>query len=343
MSMRNTPSVTLAAVLLSCAVLAGGMLQGATPALAQFVAAPADPTWSVPEIGALPDNEQSKLIRRGRDLITATYAHIGPAVADESKRYAGNNLACTNCHLNAGTKKFGIPLWGLWDEFPQYSKRSGTDISIEDRINSCMSRSMNGKQLPVDSPEMQAFTAYIKFLSTDVKPGEKLSGFGTGKMPELKRAADPVRGRAIYARACAKCHMPDGQGLLRNRRVPAMGYLTPPLWGPDSFNDGAGMGRLTNAANFIHFNMPNGTSYNEPRLSQHDAWDVAAYVISQPRPKVADLNKDFPDLLLKPVDTPYGPYADGFSQKQHQFGPFGPIKAAIARLKTKKPDSEKKN
>ena len=341
MPIRNTPFVTVAAMLLSCAMLAGAMLTGAMlagpkPALAQFVAAPADPTWSVPEIGALPNDEQGNLIRRGRDLITATYAHIGPAVADESKRYAGNNLACTNCHLNAGTKKFGIPLWGLWDEFPQYSKRSGTDISIEDRINSCMSRSMNGKPLPVDSPEMQAFAAYIRFLSTDVKPGEKLSGLGAGKMPELKRAANPVRGREIYARACAKCHMPDGQGLLRNRRAPAMGYLTPPLWGPDSFNDGAGMGRLTNAANFIHFNMPNGTSYNEPRLSQHDAWDVAAYVISQPRPKVAGLDKDFPNLLLKPVDTPYGPYADGFSRTQHLFGPFGPIKAAIARLKAKK-------
>jgi thiosulfate dehydrogenase len=338
MPIHSMSLATSAATLLICAIMTG-----ATPAFAQFVNAPADPAWSVPEIGALPDNDQTRLIRRGRDLVTATYAHIGPAVADEAKRYAGNNLACTNCHLNAGTKKFGIPLWGLWDEFPQYSKRSGTEISIEDRINSCMSRSMNGKPLPVDSPEMQAFAAYIKFLSTDVKPGEKLSGLGAGQMPELKRAADPVRGRAIYARACAKCHMPDGQGLLRNRQVPSMGYLAPPLWGPDSFNDGAGMGRLMNAANFIHFNMPNGTSYDEPRLSQHDAWDVAAYVISRPRPKMADLNKDFPDLLLKPIDTPYGPYADGFSQKQHQFGPFGPIKAAVARLKAKKSNSEKKN
>ena len=312
-------------------------------AFAQFVNAPADPAWSVPEIGALPDNEQSRLIRRGRDLVTATYAHIGPAVADETKRYAGNNLACTNCHLNAGTKKFGIPLWGLWGDFPQYSARQGHDISIEDRVNSCMTRSMNGKPLPNDSQEMQAFTAYIKFLSTGVKPGQKLSGLGAGQMPELKRAADPVRGKRIYARACAQCHMPNGQGLRRDREDAALGYVNPPLWGPDSFNDGAGMARLTNAANFIHFNMPNGTSYDEPRLSQRDAWDVAAYVISQPRPKKAGLDKDFPDLLLKPVDTPYGPYADGFSQKQHQFGPYGPIKAAVARLKAKKLTSEKKN
>lgn len=325
--MRKVPLITLVATALFTCTM---------PAAAQHVNAPADPTWSVPEIGALPDNDESRLIRRGRDLITATYAHIGPGVADESKRYSGNNLACTNCHLNAGTKKFGIPLWGLWNDFPEYSTRLGADINIEDRVNSCMTRSMNGKPLPNDSTEMQAFAAYIKFLSTGVKPGEKLSGLGAGKMPELKRAADPKRGATVYARACAQCHMPNGQGLPRNINLPASGYVNPPLWGPDSFNDGAGMARLTNAANFIHFNMPNGTSYDKPRLTQQDAWDVAAYVISQPRPKRAGLDKDFPDLLQKPVDTPYGPYADGFSQKQHQFGPYGPIKAAIARLKAQK-------
>lgn len=303
---------------------------------AQHLGAPADPAWSVPEVGALPNDENGQLVRRGRDLITATYAHIGPAVSDPAKRYAGNNLACSNCHLTAGTKKFGLPLWGLWNDFPQYSSRAGADISIEDRVNSCMTRSMNGKPLPADAPEMQAIASYIKFLSTGVKPGQTLSGLGAGKMPELTRAADPLRGAKIYARACAQCHAANGLGVLRNRSVPALGYLTPPLWGPDSFNDGAGMARLTNAANFIHFNMPNGTSYNDPRLSQADAWDVAAYVISRPRPNRAGIDKDFPDLLQKPVDTPYGPYADKFGQAQHQFGPYGPIEAAIARLKAQK-------
>jgi thiosulfate dehydrogenase len=115
--------------------------------------------WSVPEIGALPDDEHGRLVRRGRDLVTATYAHIGPAVADPAKRYAGNNLACSNCHLNAGTKKFGIPLWGLKDQFPSYSWEAGHEITIEDRLNSCMTRSMNGKPLPHDSPEMKALVA----------------------------------------------------------------------------------------------------------------------------------------------------------------------------------------
>jgi thiosulfate dehydrogenase len=115
--------------------------------------------------------------------------------------------------------------------------------------------------------------------------------------------------------------------------------MIPPLWGSDSFNDGAGMARLITAANFIHFNMPHGTDYLHPQLTVEQAWDVAAYMISQPRPHRAGLDKDFPNLLEKPVDTPYGPYADGFSEQQHKYGPFAPIRAAIARLKAEKEGS----
>ena len=112
----------------------------------------------------------------------------------------------------------------------------------------------------------------------------------------------------------------------------ALGYLMPPLWGPDSFNDGAGMARLITIANFVHFNMPHGTDYLDPRLSVDDAWDVGAFVLSHPRPQKSGLDKDFPDLLTKPVDTPYGPYADGFPQHQHRFGPFAPIRAKDREL-----------
>jgi thiosulfate dehydrogenase len=107
--------------------------------------------------------------------------------------------------------------------------------------------------------------------------------------------------------------------------------MVPPLWGSDSFNDGAGMARLITAANFVHFNMPHGTDYLNPQLTVEQAWDVAAYMISQPRPAKAGLDKDFRDLLTKPVDAPYGPYADGFDQQQHMYGPFGPIRAEHAK------------
>jgi thiosulfate dehydrogenase len=289
--------------------------------------------WTVPEVGALPRDAHGLQVRKGRDLITATYAYIGPAAPDAAKRYAGNNLACTNCHLQAGTKKFGIPLFGLFDDFPQYSKRVGAEISIEDRINSCMTRSMNGRAMPTDAPEMQAIVAYIEFLSSGVKPGERLPGMGSGHMRELKRAASPARGRPIYARACAACHGPEGAGLRTSAPGTDLGYTVPPLWGAGSFNDGAGMARLITMANFVHFNMPHGVDYLNPQLSVENAWDVAAYVLSHPRPHKAGLDHDFPDLLNKPVDAPYAPYADHFSKRQHKYGPFGPIKAAVARLK----------
>ncbi|MBZ6079212.1 c-type cytochrome [Microvirga puerhi] len=295
-----------------------------------------DPFWNVPDIGSLPDDDHGRLVRRGRDLITATYAHIGPEVPDPSKRYAGNNLACRNCHLDAGAKKFGNPLWGLEDLFPQYGSEAGRRITLKDRLNACMTRSMNGRPLPLDAPEMTAMVAYIDFLSQGVKPGEVLTGYGSGRMAELDRPADPRRGETIYRQTCAICHNSGGQGLRRSLPDTDLGYMVPPLWGPDSFNNAAGMNRLTTIANFIHDNMPNGTNYLFPRLSPEEAWDVAAFVVSQPRPQKADTDKDYPDLLQKPVDTPYGPYADGFSREQHVYGPFGPIRAELARLKAER-------
>jgi thiosulfate dehydrogenase len=324
-SVSLRPAVGLVAVAWAAGWPGGLSFAQETPSAQQI--------WTVPEIGALPNNANGRLVRRGRDLIAATYAYIGPEVADRAKRFAGNNLASGNCHLQAGTKKFGIPLFGLFGEFPRYSARSGAPMTIEDRLNSCMTRSMNGRALPVRAPEMQAMAAYIKFLSTGVAPGQLLPGMGTGKMPELDRPADPVRGESGYANACLTCHGPNGAGIRRSLPPTDLGYMVPPLWGSDSFNDGAGMARLIAAANFIHFNMPHGVDYLNPQLSPEQAWDIAAYVISQPRPHKAGLDKDFPDPLEKPVDTPYGPYADGFSEQQHKYGPFAPIRAAIAKLK----------
>jgi len=152
---------------------------------AQDLGLPINPIWGVPDVGALPDDAQGRLVRRGRDLITATYAHIGPEVFDAAKRYAGNNLACRNCHLEAGTKRLGLPLWGLTDLYPRYSPQTGGQITIEQRVNTCMERSMNGRAMASDAPEMQAIVAYIDFLSTGVPAGEKLPGLGAGRMAEL--------------------------------------------------------------------------------------------------------------------------------------------------------------
>ena len=166
----------------------------------QTAAPSKDTIWTVPEVGALPDDSYGRLVRRGRDLITATYAHIGPDVSDPSRRFAGNNLACGNCHLEAGTKRFGLPIFGLYDAFPRYSARAGAEITIEERVNSCMARSMNGRAIPNDVPEMAAFVAYIKFLSSGVPPDQRIPGLGAGNIPELDRAANPKHGRASMSR-----------------------------------------------------------------------------------------------------------------------------------------------
>ncbi|MBN8856950.1 MAG: cytochrome C, partial [Sphingobacteriales bacterium] len=92
-----------------------------------------------------------------------------------------------------------------------------------------------------------------------------------------------------------------------------------------SYNDGAGLLRLSGFAAFVKNNMPFGTDFHKPVLSNEEAWDVAAFVNSHERPHM-DQSTDWQDLAKKPVDYPYGPYIDTFSEKQHKYGPFTPIK-----------------
>jgi thiosulfate dehydrogenase len=291
-------------------------------------------TWIVPDMDALPDDEWGKIVRFGRALTVSTYAYIGPEVADPAKRLAGSNLSCQNCHLEAGTKKFGLPFVGVFADFPEYRPREGEVGTLEERINGCMTRSVNGRALPIGSYEMKAFVAYIKFLSTGRPIGAKTYGRGSGQITELSRPADPVAGAKVFAQTCAACHGDDGQGKRAGIIGDTRGYEFPPLWGADSFNNGAGMGRLISAANFIYSNMPNGATYDQPVLSVDEAWDVAAYVESMKRPQKARLDKDFPVRTEKPVDAGYGPYIDGFSQDQHKFGPFQPIRNELKAMKT---------
>ena len=144
--------------------------------------------------------------------MTKTASLIGPEAADPTHRFAGNNLNCASCHLEAGAKEYGLPYVGAYADFPNYRARSGEVGTIEDRIQGCMARSMNGKKLPAEGPEMTAMVAYLKFLSTGRPVGAPVVGRGSGRMPELTRAADPARGQALYAQTCAVCHGDHGQG-----------------------------------------------------------------------------------------------------------------------------------
>lgn len=291
---------------------------------------PSTPAWPTPsDPAALPPGAWKDMVLYGQKLIVRTFNVLGPEVPDPAMRYAGNNLACQNCHLAAGTQRFGLPLIGVYGVFPQYMGREDEVRTLEDRINGCMERSMNGRALPADGKEMKAMLAYIQHLSTGIPIAKVVEGRGSAPLPLLKRAADPRRGAAVYKKVCVECHQPDGQGKRNGVKGDAEGYLFPPLWGPDSFNNGAGMHRLIASASFVHANMPVGTTYAAPALPAEDAWDVAAYINAQPRPARANLERDYPNRTRKPVDAPFPPFLDAFPLQQHRLGPFQPITEAL--------------
>ncbi len=275
------------------------------------------------ETGLLPGSKSDE-IKYGYQLIMNTSQLIGPLAKSRASRYAGNNLSCSNCHLQAGKKRGSGSFVGVTNRYPQFSGRENKEGAIEDRINGCMERSMNGKPLPANSPEMQAMVAYMEWLGKEVPEETQQLYQGYAKLDLPQERADPLKGRHFYDLKCRLCHGEGGKGQL----IPGdtfAGYLYPPLGGNDSYNDGAGMNRIITAAEFIKGNMPFGATYDAPLVTDEEAYHIAAYINSLSRPSKANKEADFPDTKLKPVSTPYGPYADDFSSDQHKFGPFQPI------------------
>jgi thiosulfate dehydrogenase len=268
----------------------------------------------------------------GRRLIAETAALLGPDHADPAMRYSGSRLACGSCHLGAGSEPGTLSLLQTIEHYPRLSARAGAMTDVEDRINECMQRSMNGRALPFDSVEMRAMAAYIRSL------GNRYAAMGASQRTAVEpapfkvpdRAADLAAGKAVFDSRCAICHGGDGLGLRASVDL-ADGYVFPPLWGPDSFNDGAGLHRVLTAARFVKARMPLGNA----DLTSDQAFDVAAYINAQPRPEMTNLDRDYPDLTAKPVDNTYGPFADEFPLEQHRFGPFAPIEAYYKALKAK--------
>jgi thiosulfate dehydrogenase len=274
--------------------------------------------WRAPDPGAIPRSATGDLIRYGRELIVHTATYLGPAgkVAAIS-----NGMNCQNCHLEAGTKTWGNNYAAVAATYPKYRERSGTIESIEKRINDCLERSLNGKPLDSNSHEMRALVAYMKWLGMEVPRLQRPAGTGIARLPYLMRAASAVNGKHVFVSKCQSCHGADGQGQPDSANG---GYRYPPVWGPHSYNVGAGLYRLSSMAGYVKNNMPFGASYSNTLLTDEEAWDVAAFINAQPRP-FKDLSKDWPNKSTKPVDYPFGPYTDTFPEQQHKFGPFGPI------------------
>jgi len=270
--------------------------------------------WTPPDTATIPHTAAGELIRYGRELIAHTSAYLGPA---GSVATISNGMNCQNCHLDAGTKPMGNNYAASAANFPRFRARSGTIESLEKKINDCLIRSLNGKPIDSTSREMRAMVAYMHWLGRDVPKGVKPAGSGLQELPYLNRAADTLKGKLVYQRQCVQCHGKYGEGLHDSS---AVSYLYPPLWGEHSYNNGAGIFRLSKFAAYVKTNMP----LNNAHLSNEEAWDVAAFINSQSRP-LRSFPEDWPDVKEKPVDVAVGPFSDTFTIVQHKYGPYGPM------------------
>ncbi|MFT3932370.1 MAG: c-type cytochrome [Chitinophagaceae bacterium] len=286
----------------------------------------ANTEWQAPDINTLGNDSAAQLIRYGKDLIVNTAQYLGPK---GSVAFISNGMNCQNCHIDAGAKPYGNCFAAVASIYPVYRPRSGIKESIEYRVNDCLQRSLNGQTIDSSSKEMRAIVAYLKWIGKDVPKGQKPAGAGMRELDVLERAADPIKGKVVYESQCSRCHGANGEGQLRFDNI---GYAYPPLWGPHSYNTAAGLYRISRLAAYAKDNMPFGiASHESPQLSNEQAWDVAAFINSQPRP-AKKFAQDWPDIRKKSFDYPFGPYADGYQEKQHKYGPFAVIKKADAAL-----------
>ncbi|HIW13152.1 MAG TPA: c-type cytochrome [Candidatus Salinicoccus stercoripullorum] len=232
-----------------------------------------DKSSLIPSLDEYSQEEQEK-IKQGQTLMT----HTNTALPENVR----NNLSCVSCHAGAG-RGDALTLIGVDKKFPQHSKREGREISLSERVNGCFARSMNGEPIDPESEEMDAFLAYLKFLSDEVESGDQYDFMTEENKGENIPVPDVERGAELFERNnCISCHGKSG---------PEAAYSGPDLWGKNSFNDGAGMSRFSDMQDFIKKNMPLGEGGT---LNDQEAADLAAYVLSHERPEFQGENR-FPD------------------------------------------------
>lgn len=259
------------------------------------LAKPETTKFSTPRFANMLETANADQVVFGMRLITETKALLPNNV--------GNGLNCSSCHLNGGTVAKASPFVGVAAQFPRYAARPGREIDLEERINGCFKRSMNGKPVPKKSKEMQAMVAYFKWMNNGYKMDEKIPGRGIGKIDNTI-VPDPANGKKLYQTQCAVCHGVNGEGVQK----PDGSYVFPAVWGDESFNIGAGMARTYTAAAFIKSNMPMGHSTRFPLghggLSDQEAVDVAEYFSHIKRPDFPEKMNDWPKGD-KPKDARY--------------------------------------
>lgn len=241
--------------------------------------ASAKPAIKMPDESTIPDDEYGAAVRRGLQIANHTYKELPDNV--------GNQLNCTSCHLGNGSEAFAAPWNNMPSIYPIYRTRAGRVNSIQERINGCFERSMNGKALDLGSDDMNAMVSYMSWLSQDLPFGVSPEGRGFVKVDKtLEPNTD--NGKKLFAEKCSVCHGTEGEGQYNDDGT----YLYPAVAGDKSFNDGAGMARTYTAAAFIKGKMPFGQGNS---LSDQEAVDIAAYFTHLPRPVKANKDKDWPN------------------------------------------------
>lgn len=264
-----TPATRNLSALLLILTFASACASRDEPALA--TRADSATAFVVPHDSLIGDDSLGRSIRRGRALLART--------RDSLPEFVGNALNCTSCHPDNGTRPYAMPWVGVYGRFPQYRSRAATVQIIEDRIDDCFFRSMNGRPPARESREMRDMIAYMAFLSRGVPVGADLPGQGQRRLSVTR--GDSAAGRQIYAVECARCHGANGDG-----------GAGPPVWGDSSYNIGAGMARVRTAGSFIRYNMPMD---NPGKLTDQQAMDVAAFINSRPRPDFKGKERDWPN------------------------------------------------
>ncbi|MBK9247568.1 MAG: c-type cytochrome [Ignavibacteria bacterium] len=278
---------------------------------------------AVYDTSAISEGPEKVAILYGRELFMNTHKLIGPK--GTVLQQTGNEVDCRNCHINGGTKPFGMPLFTSVARYPQYRARESNILTIQDRVNNCIERPLLGKAIPFNSKEMNAFAMYLKWLWDCNKNAMKIEGDIPNRIPWMNRRADWQKGKADYAQLCARCHGIDGQGV---KAPGGYGYTYPPVWGEHAYSIGSSMHRVGKLAAFIRNNMPNDMDITKIHVTEEQAYDIAAYLNNEqvnPRPDFHEDDILYPNHADKSVDYPIGPYADTFSQDQHKYGPFKPI------------------
>jgi thiosulfate dehydrogenase len=250
----------------------------------------------------LDDSKLSKEIRWGYRIFMNTPV--------EARRLTPSRVSCNNCHLNAGQRERALPLVSVAGMFPEYNRRAGRLITLADRIVDCFLRSENATGRAGEDPEtlpnpadneVLAVSAYLTWLARGYEVGKNPEWRGQNTLPSAAlipiEQLDRRKGEAIFTERCTNCHGTDGQGVAIGDKKPG------PLWGAESWNDGAGAARVYTLAGIIRYMMP----YLDPgSLTDGDAQHVAAFINSQPRPRFPFKDQDYRTEPL-PVDAVYYP------------------------------------